>query len=79
MGTCTVAEEATNIDHHWISKTLTNLTSPATVELNCDLSPHRPVWARLYLQGGYNIPVQVNIKLPKERTMGPSRAPQQYE
>jgi len=79
IGTCTVAEPATNNDNHWISKKLANLASPTEVELHCDPSPRRPVWATLDLQTRYKAPVQVTLKLAKEKRIGLTREPDKYE
>ena len=78
IGTCTVAEPANNIDFHWISKNLLNVTSLAEIDLNVDLSPHRPVWAVLRLADGQPVPVQNQLRLADQPKLGPAREPPEY-
>ena len=47
LGTCTASTPPSNIDYMVFHKDLDMVASAATVDMDADLSPRRPVWATL--------------------------------
>ena len=71
IGSCTSSCPASTIDYHVIHETLGAMVTPAQVDLVTKLSPHRPVWSVLQVQGGQPVPVQKVLQLPSTKVYGP--------